>query len=88
MSRVILFEYIAIAILLFVLISQVIVPACRGTKLFPRFRKEAKILDNIVEVKQELREKELTGILNHLRRKKAPKHKAKAKPDHDEHPNN
>ena len=45
------------------IITQLIIPAIRGTRSFPLFTREHKLLDELSEVHQAQREKELEEAL-------------------------
>lgn len=62
-----LFEVILSVLIVYVIASQVLLPAVRGTKLFPWFRRETKLLAKIAEANQEIREKELADVLKQHR---------------------
>lgn len=72
-SILILVEVIVLTALFYFILSQILVPAFRGTAMFPFFRREAKIKEAIVEAKQDLREDELEDELEKLEEKR---HKA------------
>ena len=67
------FEYVALLVLAYVIVSQVMVPALRGTKLFPWFRREGELMEKIIETNTKVREKQLTKLLNKLRKTKERK---------------
>lgn len=56
-------------ILLWHLITQVIVPAVRGTKLFPMFEKEAKLRSDLEGAKQAVEEKKLEQEIKTIKEK-------------------
>lgn len=62
-----LFEVIVSVLATYTMVSQVLIPALRGTKLFPWFRRETKLLAEIAEANQEIREKELEDVLKQHR---------------------
>lgn len=62
-------EAIAILVLVYVVISQLIWPAIRGTQFFPWFRRERRLESQIAEAQQKLREQELEKELTALVRK-------------------
>lgn len=69
MRYVVIFEIAVLVIAAYALISQMLLPAIKGTKLFPWFRRESEIIGKIVEAKQRLRESRLTTVLNRLKKK-------------------
>jgi hypothetical protein len=56
---IVITEAVIIMLLIYIVISQLLVPAYRGTKMFPFFRKERKLKEQIVEANQDLYEDEL-----------------------------
>jgi hypothetical protein len=58
-----LVELLLATFVFWVLISQIIIPAARGTLFFPMWRKEAKLVDKIVDLNQKEREKHLEEII-------------------------
>ena len=46
-------------IVLYLLITQVLIPLIKGTRTFPMFRKEQKLREEIVDVNQKVLEKDL-----------------------------
>lgn len=57
---------VAFAAMYFVL-SQILLPAMFGTKLFPFFSKEKQIKDEIIDLNQSLHEKEMGAVRDKLR---------------------
>lgn len=64
--RIIIFA--GLFLLAYIIISQVLVPAIRGTKLFPMFRRESKLKEEILDANQALHENELEDELEERRR--------------------
>jgi hypothetical protein len=62
-------EFAVVVLLLYFLMSQLIVPAMRGTALFPFFRRERKLKEEILDVQQEIREDALEDQLDAAIRK-------------------
>jgi hypothetical protein len=54
-----LFEFSAVALILIILVTQIIFPFIRGTKIFPIFRKEAVLIGKLEEAKQRKVEREI-----------------------------
>lgn len=61
-------EGVFIALILYFIFTQLMLPALRGTSLFPYFRKEGKIREEIVDLNQEKHEAELRDELEQRRR--------------------
>lgn len=68
---IVLVEVITFALVALFIVSQVLVPAVRGTALFPFFSRERKLKDAIVDAKQDLREDALEDMLDDLRKEHA-----------------
>jgi hypothetical protein len=60
-------EAVALVLLIYIIISQLLVPAYRGTQMFPFFRKERKLKEQIVEANQDLYEDELEAQVRRRR---------------------
>lgn len=54
-----LLEFVVILLLLLFLITQIIIPLCRGTSWYPIFRREAKLQKDISQVKQAIVERQM-----------------------------
>jgi uncharacterized protein YlxW (UPF0749 family) len=69
MAILVLMELVAVALLLWFLFSQVIIPIVRGRKVFPFWREKKIELENeIVETQELLREQNLEKELAALRK--------------------
>jgi hypothetical protein len=68
MLVVILLEFIAVTLILVILITQIIYPFIRGTKIFPIFRKEAVLTAKLEDVQQRVVEKELENKINKIKK--------------------
>lgn len=55
----ILVEFIVIIAAIVVIVTQLVIPAARGTKIFPFFRREKDIVDAMIDENQAAREAEL-----------------------------
>lgn len=55
----VLAEIVLLVLIVYAIVSQILLPAWRGTALFPWVRRERRIRDDIVEAAQEKREAEL-----------------------------
>lgn len=75
-----LLELASILLLLYFIYSQILQPAIRGTKLFPFFRKEHNIQEEIEDVRQSIHEKELAEELHRLKEIFEPYHPASPVP--------
>ena len=64
-----LLQCCACIFILFLCLTQIIIPMCKGTKLFPMFLKEQKLKDKLVEVTQELSEQEIENEIQNLKTK-------------------
>lgn len=62
-----LFETLALLFVVYAIVSQVLIPAARGTRLLPWFRRERKILDDIADANQDIRERDLEDVLKQRR---------------------
>lgn len=56
------------ALLVCFVLMQIVVPALRGTQWFPMFRKEAKLNNELEEVRQQAVEDHLEEELNKLKK--------------------
>jgi hypothetical protein len=57
---------LAIALLaLYGVVTQIVIPAVNNTKLFPAFRNEGKLKEEITSVEQSLLEKQIAAELQH-----------------------
>jgi len=66
-----LFQILVIVLLAWLLISQVLIPAFKGQRLFPFFNKRrAKVLDEVIDTRDEL---EIQGIEKSLEALKTTK---------------
>jgi hypothetical protein len=65
-----LMELIFALIFFWALITQALMPLLRGTKLFPMFKREAKLQSELEDVNQAVREKELEQKIKSTREKK------------------
>jgi hypothetical protein len=52
-------EFVVIAFLLFIVVSQIIVPAMMGTRLFPFVRKQGELESKLVDIEQSIKDDEL-----------------------------
>jgi hypothetical protein len=71
MLLIMAFEVIVATIIIWTLITQVLIPVYRGTKLFPFFRKEEKLRNEIEEVNQQNVEKGLENELKKISKKRS-----------------
>ena len=62
-------EYAFIALVIIFVITQVIIPLGRGTLLFPLFRRERQLEQELQKVKQEAVEADLEQKIEETRRK-------------------
>lgn len=62
-----LFEVLALLFVAYAIVSQILIPAARGTRLLPWFRRERKLHADIAEANQEIRERDLEAILKERR---------------------
>lgn len=68
-----LFGMVIVVFMIAVVITQVLVPALMGTKLFPMFRKSRIALEGqLAEVREQLNEKVLKDELSRLKAKLNP----------------
>jgi hypothetical protein len=58
---------------IWVVVTQIFFPAIRGTQVFPMFRKEAKLVEELVEVNQKVREKGLEDTIKETKKELDPK---------------
>lgn len=65
-----LMELIFALIFFWALITQALMPLIRGTKLFPMFKREAKLQSELEDVNQAVREKELEQKITSTKEKK------------------
>ncbi len=79
------FELIMIVFAIYTILSQLLIPALRGTMLFPWLRRETKLLDEIASANQDIREHDLEKVL-HKRREDAQDTKPGLDPDADDLP--
>lgn len=61
-----LFEGLLLVFLAYVIISQILLPAARGTVLLPWLRREKKLHGEIAEANQAIRERELQEARDRL----------------------
>lgn len=59
MLIVVLFEFVALALLILVFATQIVVPFLRGTPTFPIFRKERKLMSELTRAMEKVAEVEL-----------------------------
>ena len=52
---------------MYFVLSQIVLPAMFGTKLFPFFSKERELKEEILEAQQEIHEKDLAHIRDELK---------------------
>jgi hypothetical protein len=71
---------------LWFIITQMIFPAIRGTQVFPIFRKEAKLIGELVEVNQKVREKGLEDTIKETKKQFEPKPEEQPKPAEESKP--
>jgi hypothetical protein len=65
-----LMESVFAIIFFWALITQALMPLIRGTKLFPMFKREAKLQSELEDVNQAVREKELEQKITSTKEKK------------------
>lgn len=68
-----LMELCAFILVLYVIIFQIIIPAMRGTKLFPVIRRSAKLEKTITDLNQKVEEKEIETEIKNLKKEKGVK---------------
>ncbi len=83
MILIIAFEVLIVVTLGWTLITQVSIPIIRGTKLFPMFRKEEKLKDELAELKQETIEKNIEKRIKNKKRETSSNPKMSAIADDD-----
>lgn len=59
MILLIVFEMLMVSVLVWTLITQISIPIFRGTRLFPMFRKEEKLKNELANINQEILEKNI-----------------------------
>lgn len=57
-------EPIVMVLLALLVITQMLIPAIRGTRSFPLFRREKKLVEELTDIKQAQREKDLQTQIN------------------------
>ncbi len=83
MILIIAFEVLIVVTLGWILITQLSIPIIRGTKLFPMFRKEEKLKDELAELKQETIEKNIERRIKNKKRETSSNPKMSAIADND-----
>jgi hypothetical protein len=63
-------ERLTCILLLAVVIFQMIIPAIRGTKMFPMFRRERKLKEKVIDLNQKVAEKELESEIETIKKEK------------------
>lgn len=63
-------EYSVIVLLIVLVITQVLVPLFRGTKVFPLFRREGQLVSKLIDTRQQKVEKGLEQKIAREKRKK------------------
>lgn len=58
-----LFEFVLVFFGILFIVTQMIIPAIRGTASFPMFHKEQKLVNELVDVNQQQREQALEAAL-------------------------
>ena len=64
----VLFEATLIVGLLYVIISQILLPGLRGTRLWPAFRREHRLKEQVIDLNQQRQEDEIADELEARRR--------------------
>jgi hypothetical protein len=54
------------------IVTQIFFPAIRGTQVFPMFRREAKLVEELVEANQQVREKKLEDSIVQAKKELQP----------------
>ena len=72
-------EIISVIAALWFVITQILFPAIRGTKVFPIFRREAKLVEELVGVNQKIREKKLEDTIKETKKNLDPENKEELK---------
>jgi hypothetical protein len=68
-----LVEGLLVILLIWTLFLQVMIPLIRGSKLFPMFKKEAKLRSDLESVNQSVIEKELEQRIKSTKKEKGVK---------------
>lgn len=71
MLLIMCFDILIGTVIIWTLITQVLIPVFRGTKLFPLFRREEKLRNEIEEANQQLVEKSLEDELEKISKKRS-----------------
>jgi hypothetical protein len=56
-------------LLLYGIVTQLGIPIYRDTKLFPMFKREAKLISELTDIKQKIVEKKLSETINSTKKK-------------------
>ena len=68
----ILLEFVMYVFIMYIVFTQILLPAARGTKMFPFFRREQKLNARIDEAQQSLYEKDLEEVAKTLESQQQP----------------
>ena len=69
MTLLIIVRLIIVLIVGYIFISQILIPLLIGSKLFPMFRKEAKLKSQISDTRQQIIEKDLKKQITKMKKK-------------------
>lgn len=64
----IILEFSIVLFIVYLIVTQIMWPAVRGTMLFPMFRKEQKIRNDMLDLNQKMQEMELADAYEQRRR--------------------
>ena len=62
-------DLIIVSIVVYLFLTQLLLPVIRGTKIFPMFRKEGKLRSQVTDVNQKILEKGLEENLTKTKKK-------------------
>ena len=63
-----LFEFVVFVVVILLIITQMLMPSLKGTKMFPMFQKEQKIQSEIRKLNQEFSEVDLEKEAREIRK--------------------
>lgn len=69
MILLVIIRLIIVLIIGYIFVAQIFVPIMRGSKLFPMFRREAKLKSQISDTCQQIIEKDLEKHITKMRKK-------------------
>ena len=64
-----LFVWLLFIVLAMVIVTQIVIPSLKGTKLFPFFKREADLKEQIVTLEQKISEQDLVHVIKDLEAK-------------------